>query len=80
MLLATDDAVAVLEFLMSESVSEPVRLRAAVEILDRAGIRGGMEIRPLPQEESPAVILEERLRTLTRRMAEAEDRGISDLS
>ena len=49
LLLATDDAVAVLEFLMSDGVSEAVRLRASCEILDRAGIRGGVEIRPLPQ-------------------------------
>jgi hypothetical protein len=31
LLLATDDAVAVLEYLISEGLSEPVRLRAAVE-------------------------------------------------
>jgi hypothetical protein len=67
--------VAVLEFLMSESVSEPVRLRAAVEILERAGIRGGVEIGPLPQEESPIVVLEQRLATLTRRLTEAQALG-----
>src|SRR4051794_39006542 len=75
LLLATDDAVAVLEYLMAEGLSEPVRLRAAVEILDRAGIRGGVEIRPLPLEESPVVMLEERLATLSRRGREGVAAG-----
>jgi hypothetical protein len=54
---------------MSDGVSEPVRLRAATEILDRAGIRGGVEIRPLPQEELPAAVLEQRLTMLSQRMS-----------
>jgi len=37
-------AVDVLEEMMETAVSEPVRLKAATEILDRAGVRGGMEI------------------------------------
>ncbi len=60
---------------MSEGLSEPVRLRAATEILDRAGIRGGVEIRPLPVEESPVAVLEERLATLSRRMSEGHAVG-----
>lgn len=75
LLLATDDAVAVLEYLMAEGLSEPVRLRASCEILDRAGIRGGVEIRPLPQEESPAAVLEQRLAILARRTAQGRAAG-----
>lgn len=37
-------AVDVLEDLMSSAVSEPVRLKASTEILDRAGVRGGIEL------------------------------------
>jgi hypothetical protein len=37
-------AVDVLEDMMSNAESEPVKLKAATEILDRAGVRGGMEI------------------------------------
>ena len=37
-------AVDQLEALMLEAESEPVKLKAATEILDRAGIRGGVEI------------------------------------
>lgn len=37
-------AVDVLEELMESATSEPVRLKASAEILDRAGVRGGMEI------------------------------------
>jgi hypothetical protein len=37
-------AVDVLEEMMVSATSEPVRLKAATEILDRAGVRGGVEI------------------------------------
>ena len=37
-------AVDVLEELMESATSEPVRLKASTEILDRAGVRGGIEI------------------------------------
>ena len=37
-------AVDVLEELMESAQSEPVRLKASTEILDRAGVRGGVEI------------------------------------
>jgi len=76
LLLATEDAVVVLETLMDQGQSEAVRLRAAVEILDRAGIRGGVEVRPLPAQESPAEELPQRLTTLSRRMSEARDREL----
>lgn len=36
-------AVDVLEDLMENAASEPVRLKASTEILDRAGVRGGVE-------------------------------------
>jgi hypothetical protein len=51
LLLGVDDAVSVLELLMKDAQSEAVRLRASIEIVDWAGIRGGIEIRPLPLEE-----------------------------
>jgi hypothetical protein len=37
-------AVDVLEDMMENAVSEPVKLKAATEILDRAGVRGGVEL------------------------------------
>lgn len=37
-------AVDILEGLMESAESEPVRLKAATELLDRAGVRGGVEI------------------------------------
>jgi hypothetical protein len=37
-------AVDILEDLMNSAVSEPVRLKASTEILDRAGVRGGIEL------------------------------------
>lgn len=41
---AAPKAVDILEALMESAESEPVRLKAATELLDRAGIRGGVEI------------------------------------
>ena len=41
---AAPAALAILESLMESAESEPIKLKAATEILDRAGIRGGVEI------------------------------------
>lgn len=41
---AAPTALAILEQLMESAESEPVKLKAATEILDRAGVRGGVEI------------------------------------
>jgi hypothetical protein len=43
---------------------------SAVELLDRAGIRGGVEIRPLPLGESPTAVLAKRLTKLAERMGD----------
>ena len=60
-------AVDVLEELMQTATSEPVRLKASTEILDRAGVRGGMEIEANVSvtETRPATeIISERLNRL----------------
>lgn len=60
-------AVDVLEDLMENSASEPVRLKASVEILDRAGVRGGIEFDAnvnVNDTRSPAQIVSERLARL----------------
>lgn len=60
-------AVDVLEELMESATSEPVRLKASSEILDRAGVRGGMDIDlgvELKDSRSPAQIVAERLARL----------------
>lgn len=41
---STGDAFEVLESLMQPGVAEGIRLKAATEILDRAGLKAGMEI------------------------------------
>ena len=60
---ASSYAVDVLEDLMETAISEPVKLKAATEILDRAGVRGGMELNIdiKNTDRSPAEILAERL-------------------
>ena len=60
-------AVDVLEDLMENAVSEPVKLKASTEILDRAGIRGGMELDvgvEVNDSRTPAQIIGERLARL----------------
>ena len=60
-------AVDVLEELMQTATSEPVRLKASTEILDRAGVRGGVEIEANVSvtETRPATeIISERLNRL----------------
>jgi len=63
---ASTYAVDVLEELMETAVSEPVKLKAATEILDRAGVRGGMELNVdiKNTDRSPAEVLAERLARL----------------
>jgi len=60
-------AVDVLEDLMENAISEPVKLKASTEILDRAGVRGGMELDvgvEVTDSRPPAVIVAERLQRL----------------
>ena len=60
-------AVDVLEDLMENAASEPVRLKASTEILDRAGVRGGVEFDAninVNDTRSPAQIVAERLQRL----------------
>ena len=60
-------AVDVLEEMMENAVSEPVRLKAASEILDRAGVKGGFEFDvnvEVTDGRSPAQIVMERLSRL----------------
>lgn len=59
-------AVDTLEELMQYATSEPVRLKASTEILDRAGVRGGIELdATVTTSERPAAdIVAERLERL----------------
>ena len=60
-------AVDILEDLMQNAASEPVRLKASTEILDRAGVRGGVEFDArleVTDGRAPAQIVAERLQRL----------------
>jgi hypothetical protein len=60
-------AVDMLEDMMENAVSEPVKLKAATEILDRAGVRGGIEFDAsvkVTDDRPAAVIIQERLARL----------------
>jgi len=60
-------AVDMLEDLMQNAASEPVKLKASTEILDRAGVRGGVELDAnvkVIDDRPAAVIIAERLQRL----------------
>jgi hypothetical protein len=60
-------AVDVLEDLMQNAQSEPVKLKASTEILDRAGVRGGIEFDArleVTDGRQPAQVVAERLQRL----------------
>ncbi len=60
-------AVDMLEDLMQNAVSEPVKLKASTEILDRAGVRGGVEVDSnisVTDARPAATIIAERLQRL----------------
>jgi hypothetical protein len=73
---ATPSAVDVLEQLMDNAESEPVKLKAATEILDRAGIRAGIDINTdVTLDVRPAAsIIAERLQRLATNAIEAQRR------
>ena len=73
---ATPSAVDVLEQLMDNAESEPVKLKAATEILDRAGIRAGIDINTdVTIDVRPAAsIISERLERLANNAIEAQRR------
>lgn len=73
---ATPAAVDTLEQLMENAESEPVKLKAATEILDRAGIRAGFDINTeVTLDVRPAAsIIAERLQRLAVGAAEAQAR------
>jgi hypothetical protein len=73
---ATPTAVDVLEQLMDSAESEPVKLKAATEILDRAGIRAGIDINTdITLDVRPAAsIIAERLQRLASNAIEAQRR------
>lgn len=69
----TDDAVEVLRELMESADSGAVRLKAATEILDRSGVRGGTDINvTVEQVETASSIVRERLEQLKKRTIEGE--------
>ena len=76
---ATPSAVDVLEQLMDSAESEPVKLKAATEILDRAGIRAGIDINTdVTIDVRPAAsIISERLERLASNAIEAQRRLVS---
>jgi len=71
---ATPAAVDTLEELMNSAESEPVKLKAAAEILDRAGIRAGIDINTdVTLDVRPAAsIIAERLERIAKNAIEAQ--------
>lgn len=61
----SDKALEVLNELLQPGSSEGIRLKAATEVLDRAGIRGGIDVKvDVEVHEDPAVVIADRLAKL----------------
>jgi hypothetical protein len=73
---AAPTAVDTLEELMESAESEPVKLKAATEILDRAGVRAGFDISTdVTIDVRPAAsIISERLQRIAQNAIEASQR------
>ena len=70
---STDQAVDWLLDLAENSTSDAVRLKATTEVMDRAGVKGGMEVDVnVTHSTDPAELLRERLATLRKRTIEGE--------
>jgi hypothetical protein len=70
-------AVDVLEDMMENAESEPVKLKAATEILDRAGVRGGTDLSvdiEVTDARPPHVVVAERLARLAAGAASLQQR------
>lgn len=64
----SDVAIDTLEDLLQPGTSEGIRLKAATEVLDRIGVRGGFEVDVEVQHtEDPAQVLAQRLKVLRER-------------
>jgi hypothetical protein len=74
-------AVDVLEDLMTYAASEPVKLKAASEILDRAGVRGGVELDAninVHDDRSAADVILARLNQLSTNASQAVNSLVND--
>lgn len=70
---ATDQAVDWLLDLAANSTSDAVRLKATTEVMDRAGVRGGVEVDvQVDTKQDPATLIREKLEVLRKRTIEGE--------
>lgn len=70
---STDQAVDWLLDLAENSTSDAVRLKATTEVMDRAGVKGGVEVDVnVNVSQDPGQVLRERLATLRKRTIEGQ--------
>lgn len=75
----TDDAVDVLEDLTRAGTADAIRLKAATEILDRAGIKGGLDINvEVEHKIDPGLTIAQRLEQISKRSSQDEKEDIVD--
>lgn len=70
----TDVAIDQIEDLMVNASGEGIRLKAAQDVLDRAGVKGAIEVDvTVTQTETAAERVQRRLETLSKRLTKAEE-------
>lgn len=75
-----DEAVDTIEDLMANSQSDAVRLKAATEVLDRIGVRGGVEVDvQVEAGVNPAQVLRDKLATTRARVIDVSPTPPADV-
>lgn len=78
---ATGDAAETIAYLMQFAVQENVRLAAAKEVLDRAGIKGGADITIEHQHSlNPSAVLAEKLQEMAKSITAEREKEYTDLA
>jgi len=76
----TDDAVDVLEELTRVGTADAIRLKAATEILDRAGVKGGMDVNvEVEHKFDPAAEIADRLKQIADRARGGTQEDVMEL-
>lgn len=78
---ASGDAAETIAYLMQFAVQENVRLAAAKEVLDRAGIKGGADITIEHQHSlNPSAVLAEKLQEMAKSITAEREKEYTDLA
>lgn len=75
----TEDAADMVEYLMNYSSQDQIKLKAALEVLDRAGIKGGADITVDHQLTlAPSKMLEDKIAEMANRLQKEKEKDFTE--